>query len=98
VHEDVADRVPAGVRAGAERGFGADAVYARVGMAVTAVARVVVMLDRDVVDAYPRATVVAARGLGRLGERTHRAIPSLALVGLVVGVGMVVALGVAAWL
>jgi len=41
---------------------------------------------------------VATRGLGRLGERTHRAVPSLALVGLVVGVGMVVAVGVAAWL
>ena len=97
-HEDVADRVPAGVRAGAERGFGADTAYARFGMAVTALARLVVVLDRDVVDAYPRATVVATRGLGRLGERSHRAIPSLAIVGLVVGVGMVVAVGVAAWL
>jgi NADH-quinone oxidoreductase subunit L len=97
-HEDVADRLPARVRVGAERGFGADTAYARVGMAVTALARLVVFLDRDVVDAYPRATVVATRGLGRLGERTHRAIPSLALVGLVVGVGMVVAVGVAAWL
>ena len=97
-HEDVADRVPARVRAGAERGFGADTAYARFGMAVTALARLVVVLDRDVVDAYPRATVVATRGLGRLGERSHRAIPSLAIVGLVVGVGMVVAVGVAAWL
>ena len=87
-----------GVRAGAERGFGVDTAYARFGMAVTALARLVVVLDRDVVDAYPRATVVATRGLGRLAERTHRAIPSLALVGLVVGVGMVVAVGVAAWL
>ena len=97
-HDDVADRLPAGVRAGAERGFGADTAYARVGMAVTALARLVVFLDHDVVDAYPRATVVATRGLGRLGERTHRAIPSLAIVGLVVGAGMVVAVGVAAWL
>ncbi|HEX5970062.1 MAG TPA: proton-conducting transporter membrane subunit [Intrasporangium sp.] len=97
-HDDVADRLPAAVRAGAERGFGADTAYARFGMAVTALARLVVVLDRDVVDAYPRATVVATRGLGRLGERSHRAIPSLAIVGLVVGVGMVVAVGVAAWL
>ena len=96
--DDVADRLPAAVRAGAERGFGADTAYARFGMAVTALARLVVVLDRDVVDAYPRATVVATRGLGRLGERSHRAIPSLAIVGLVVGVGMVVAVGVAAWL
>jgi NADH-quinone oxidoreductase subunit L len=95
--DDAADRLPVAVRAGAERGFGADTAYARFGGAVTAMARLVVVLDRDVVDAYPRATAVAARGLGRLGERSHRAIPSLALVGLVVGAGLVVALGVAAW-
>ncbi len=94
---DAADRLPVAVRSGAERGFGADAAYVRVGAAVTALARLVVVLDRDVVDAYPRATAVAARGLGRLGERSHRAVPSLALVGLVVGVGLVVALGVGAW-
>jgi NADH-quinone oxidoreductase subunit L len=94
---DAADRLPAPVRAGAERGFGADAAYVRVGAAVTALARLVVVLDRDVVDAYPRSTTVVARGLGRLGERSHRAIPSLALVGLVVGVGLVVALGVGTW-
>jgi NADH-quinone oxidoreductase subunit L len=94
---DAAGRLPAAVRVGAERGFGADAAYVRVGAAVTALARLVVVLDRDVVDAYPRATAVATRGLGRIGERSHRAIPSLALVGLVVGVGLVVALGVTAW-
>ena len=94
---DAAERLPQAVRAGAVRGFGADAAYVRFGAAVTAVARAVVTLDRDVVDAYPRATAATARSLGRLGERSHRAIPSLALVGLVVGFGLVVALGVTAW-
>ncbi|GAA6524935.1 proton-conducting transporter membrane subunit [Intrasporangium sp. DVR] len=95
---DAAERLPVSVRAGAERGFGADAAYARFGSGVVGLARVVVMLDRDVVDAYPRATAVTARGLGRFGERAHRAIPSLALVGLVVGAGLVVGLGVVTWL
>ncbi len=55
---DVADRVPGHLRDAAVRGFGADTAYAGVGRAVTALARVVVVLDRDVVDAYPRATAV----------------------------------------
>jgi NADH-quinone oxidoreductase subunit L len=93
---DVADRVPGHVRDGAVRGFGADTAYVGVGRAVTA-ARLVVALDRDVVDAYPRATVVAARGLGRAGERTHRGVPSLSLVALLGGVVLIAVLGVTAW-
>jgi NADH-quinone oxidoreductase subunit L len=94
---DVAGRVPGHVRDGAVRGFGADTAYVGVGRAVTAVARLVVALDRDVVDAYPRATVVAARGLGRAGERTHRGVPSLSLVALLGGVVLIAVLGVTAW-
>jgi NADH-quinone oxidoreductase subunit L len=94
---DVAERVPVHVREPAVRGFGADTAYAGVGRAVTAVARLVVALDRDVVDAYPRGTAVVARAAGRAGERGHRAVPSLSLLSLLVGVVLVAVLGVAAW-
>ena len=94
---DVADRVPDRVRDAAVRGFGADTAYVGVGRAVTALARLVVVLDRDVVDAYPRSTAVVARGLGRAGERSHRGVPSLGLLGLLVGVVVIAVLGVTAW-
>ena len=94
---DVADRVPSGVREPAVRGFGVDTAYVGFGRAVTAVARLVVALDRDVVDAYPRATAVVARAAGRAGERSHRDVPSLSLLSLLVGVVVVAVLGVAAW-
>jgi NADH-quinone oxidoreductase subunit L len=94
---DVADRVPARVRESAVRGFGADTAYVGVGRAVTALARLVVVLDRDVVDAYPRATAAVARAAGRAGERTHRAVPSMSLLGLLCGVVFVAVLGVTAW-
>ncbi|MGO4363141.1 NADH-quinone oxidoreductase subunit 5 family protein [Terrabacter sp. RAF57] len=94
---DVADRVPSRVREPAVRGFGVDTAYVGFGRAVTAVARLVVALDRDVVDAYPRATAVVARAAGRAGERSHRAVPSLSLLSLLVGVVVVAVLGVAAW-
>ncbi|MDN5791398.1 MAG: NADH-quinone oxidoreductase subunit L, partial [Micrococcales bacterium] len=54
--------------------------------ALNALARLVFTLDRDVVDAYPRAAAASARTLGRVGQRAHRAVPSLALLGLVIGV------------
>jgi NADH-quinone oxidoreductase subunit L len=94
---DVADRVPGAVRDRAVRGFGADTAYVGVGRAVTALARLVVVLDRDVVDAYPRATAAVARAAGRAGERSHRAVPSLSLLGLLGGVALVAVLGVTAW-
>ncbi|KRC88030.1 NADH/ubiquinone/plastoquinone [Terrabacter sp. Root85] len=94
---DVADRIPSRVREPAVRGFGVDTAYVGFGRAVTAVARLVVALDRDVVDAYPRATAVVARAAGRAGERSHRAVPSLSLLSLLVGVVVVAVLGVAAW-
>jgi len=94
---DVADRIPEPVRQPAVRGFGVDTAYVGVGRAVTALARLVVALDRDVVDAYPRATAVMARAAGRAGERGHRAVPSLSLLSLLVGVVVVAVLGVTAW-
>ncbi len=94
---DIADRVPEQLRDRAVRGFGADTAYVGVGRAVTALARLVVTLDRDVVDAYPRATAVVARAAGRAGERSHRAVPSLSLLGLLGGVVVIAILGVTAW-
>jgi NADH-quinone oxidoreductase subunit L len=94
---DVADRIPGRVREPAVRGFGVDTAYVAVGRAVTTVARLVVALDRDVVDAYPRATAVVARAAGRAGERGHRGVPSLSLLSLLVGVVVVAILGVTAW-
>ncbi|GAB3885381.1 NADH-quinone oxidoreductase subunit 5 family protein [Terrabacter terrigena] len=94
---DVADRVPGRLRDRAVRGFGADTAYVGVGRAVTALARLVVTLDRDVVDAYPRATAAVARAAGRAGERSHRAVPSLSLLGLLSGVVVIAILGVTAW-
>jgi NADH-quinone oxidoreductase subunit L len=94
---DVADRIPGRVREPAVRGFGVDTAYVAVGRAVTTVARLVVALDRDVVDAYPRATAVVARAAGRAGERGHRGVPSLSLLSLLVGVVVVAVLGVTAW-
>jgi NADH-quinone oxidoreductase subunit L len=94
---DVADRVPGRVRDSAVRGFGADTAYVGVGRSVTALARLVVALDRDVVDAYPRATAAVARAAGRAGERSHRAVPSLSLLGLLGGVVVSAILGVTAW-
>ncbi|GAA2742103.1 hypothetical protein GCM10009868_10790 [Terrabacter aerolatus] len=94
---DVADLVPDRLREPAVRGFGVDTAYVGVGRAVTALARVVVALDRDVVDAYPRATAVVARAAGRAGERGHRGVPSLSLLSLLVGVVLVAVLGVTAW-
>ncbi|GGM96290.1 hypothetical protein GCM10009721_23550 [Terrabacter tumescens] len=94
---DVAERIPGRVREPAVRGFGVDTAYVAVGRAVTTVARLVVALDRDVVDAYPRGTAVVARAAGRAGERGHRGVPSLSLLSLLVGVVLVAVLGVTAW-
>ena len=55
-----------------DRGFGFDSVYVAVGRAVIAVARLVVRLDRDVVDAYPRGAASLTGIAGRLGEKAHR--------------------------
>lgn len=94
---DVAQRLPEPVRARAERGFGADTAYVAVGRAVTALARLVVLLDRDVVDAYPRSTAVVTRWVGARSARVHRGVPSFSLVGLVSGVVLLAIIGVTQW-
>jgi NADH-quinone oxidoreductase subunit L len=78
-------------------GYGADTAYAAFGRAVVTLARLVVVLDRDVVDAYPRAFAATTHAAGRAGMRSHRAVPSLALIGVVAGVVVVAVLGVTAW-
>jgi NADH-quinone oxidoreductase subunit L len=80
-----------------DRGFGFDAVYVAVGRAVTAVARLVVRLDRDVVDAYPRGTASLTGIVGRAGEKAHRGVPSLGLLAVVLGVVLVAVAGVTVW-
>ena len=80
-----------------DRGFGADTAYLGVARAVLAVARLVVVLDRDVVDAYPRGAAGVTALLGRAGERTHRGAPSAGLVALVIGVVGLAVVGVTVW-
>ncbi|KQZ89284.1 hypothetical protein ASD62_08165 [Phycicoccus sp. Root563] len=55
-------------------GFGVDRLYVvLVARPVLATARLVVFLDREVVDAYVRGAAVGARLAGRGGDRAHRA-------------------------
>jgi NADH-quinone oxidoreductase subunit L len=94
---DPAQRLGASVLEQSDRGFGIDRLYVAVGTTVLAVARLVVRLERDVVDAYPRAATSAAGLAGRAGSRAHRAAPSVGLVAVVVGVVGVAVAGVTAW-
>ena len=80
-----------------DRGFGFDAVYVAAGRAVIAVARLVVRLDRDVVDAYPRGAASLTGIAGRLGEKAHRAAPSAGLLAVVIGVVLIAVAGVTVW-
>ena len=73
-------------------------VYQEYYMPVLALARLVVVLDRDVVDAYVRGAALTARWSGRGGQRVHdreRAASGLAWV--VAGVVAVALAGVALW-
>lgn len=82
-----------------DAGFGADRLYVRaVAVPVLALARLVVVLDRDVIDAYVRGSAATALLTGRGGQRAHRAErSSTSLVWVVVGVVAVAAAGVALW-
>ena len=95
---DPAVRLGARWQERSDRGFGVDTAYAAVGRGVVSVARVVVTLDRDVVDAYPRGAGAVAGLLGRAGERAHRGVPSTGLVALVVGFVALAVAGVMVWL
>jgi NADH-quinone oxidoreductase subunit L len=82
-----------------DTGFGVDRLYvAAVARPVLALARLVVVLDRDVVDAYVRGAALTAGLSGRAGNRAHareRAASGLAWV--VAGVVALVLVGVAVW-
>jgi NADH-quinone oxidoreductase subunit L len=96
---DPAVRVLGPAMARFDAGFGADRVYlALVARPVLALARVVVLLDENVVDAYVRGAALGARLWGRRGQRAHsteRAASGLAWV--VAGVVVVGLAGVALW-
>lgn len=82
-----------------DKGLGVDRLYvAAVARPVVALANLVTFLDREVVDAYVRATAVTAHWSGRAGERAHareRAATGLAWVAA--GVVAVALAGVALW-
>jgi NADH-quinone oxidoreductase subunit L len=92
-----ADRLGADRMAQFDKGFGADGVYVAVASQVVQLARIVVVADRQVIDAYVRGTVVATRWVGIAGERAHTHKPSSYLVWLLVGLLAVGVVGVTSW-
>jgi len=84
-----------GVRS--DQGFGVDRAYVAVGRAVLALARLVVVLDEDVVDAYPRGAARLSGLLGTAAESRHRGASSPGLVALVIGVVALAVAGVTVW-
>ena len=94
---DAAVRLGADRMALFDRGFGTDSVYAAVWSRVVQLARIVVVADREVIDAYVRSTVVATRWIGVAGERTHTRKPSSYLVWVLVGLLAVGVTGVTLW-
>jgi NADH-quinone oxidoreductase subunit L len=82
-----------------DSGFGVDRLYvAAVARPVLAAARLVVFLDREVVDAYVRGAAVATRYGARAGDRVHHAERAASgLVWVVTGVVAVALAGVALW-
>ncbi|WP_270887365.1 NADH-quinone oxidoreductase subunit 5 family protein [Pedococcus sp. 5OH_020] len=82
-----------------DRGFGVDRLYvAAVARPVLALARLVVFLDREVVDAYVRGTATATRWGGTGAQRAHRAERAASgLTWVVAGVVAVTLAGVLLW-
>ncbi len=82
-----------------DNGFGADRAYvALVAQPVLRLARLVVFLDREVVDAYVRAVAATAAISGRGGDRAHAAErAATGLVWVVAGVLAAALAGVAVW-
>ena len=80
-----------------DQGYGADGVYVALADRVVQLARIVVVADRQVIDAYVRGTVVATRWVGITGDRVHTRRPSSYLVWLLVGLLAVGAVGVTSW-
>jgi NADH-quinone oxidoreductase subunit L len=96
---DPAVRLVGAHTASFDAGLGVDRLYVRlVARPVLALARLVVVLDRDVVDAYVRGSAAVALLAGRGGARAHRAErAATSLAWVVAGVVGVALLGVALW-
>ena len=94
---DAADRLGAERMALFDRGLGADGVYVAMASQVVRLADIVVIADRQVIDAYVRGTVVVTRWIGVVGERAHTRKPSSYLVWLLVGLLAVGVTGVTLW-
>ena len=94
---DAADRLGAERMALFDRGLGADGVYVAMASQVVRLADIVVIADRQVIDAYVRGTVVVTRWIGIVGERAHTRKPSSYLVWLLVGLLAVGVTGVTLW-
>ncbi len=86
-------------QAGFDAGFGVDRLYvALVATPVLAAARLVVFLDREVVDAYVRGAAVGAVLAGRGGDRAHRTErAATGLAWVVAGAVAAALVGVALW-
>ncbi len=80
-----------------DRGLGADGVYVALASQVVRLADIVVVADRQVIDAYVRGTVVVTRWIGVTGERVHTRKPSSYLVWLLAGLLAVGVVGVTSW-
>ena len=92
---DAAARLPANLSLATERGLGFDRLYhAAVVRPVLALAHAVQWADREVLDAYVRAAVPAARLLGSALETTHPRRPAPALVLVLGGVVVLALIGV----
>ncbi len=94
---DAADRLGADRMAMFDRGFGTDGLYVAAASRVVQLARIVVVADREVIDAYVRGTVVATRWVGIASERAHTRKPSSYLVWLLLGLLAVGVSGVTLW-
>jgi NADH-quinone oxidoreductase subunit L len=94
---DAAERLGAARMALFDQGFGADGVYVAVASRVVELAQIVVLADRQVIDAYVRGTVVATRWAGIASERAHTRKPSSYLVWVLVGLLAVGVTGVTLW-
>jgi NADH-quinone oxidoreductase subunit L len=94
---DAADLLGARRMALFDKGFGADGIYVAVVSPVFTLARIVVTIDRQAIDATVRGTVVATRWVGVASERVHTRKPSSYLVWLLVGLLAVGVSGVTLW-
>jgi NADH-quinone oxidoreductase subunit L len=94
---DAAERLGAERMVLFDKGLGTDGVYVGFASRIVQLARVVVLADREVIDAYVRGTVVATRWIGITSERTHTRKPSSYLVWVLVGLLAVGLTGVSLW-